>query len=581
MVNIKRRARIPYVVLAVLSVPLSIVANMQFVGEARAATATKNASSCTTGNKSVTVWANPTSAGVSDNAYATTTAYSNIVTDELLCSNFGFAIPTGSVVGGISLSIERKAGSNSGAVDSLVTLRQGSTRGTNLASSTAWGKSDAVVTYGSTTELWGLAWTPTNINSSLYFGPVFAAKGNISRTNTLSVDAMSITVTYTQYSPSFNQSGYRWFVNTDSVSGGNIGVGAPLRGVAQNTPTSVLNGTAIIRLRLLLQVAGALASNQGGFAFKLQYAPRGPDNLCDSSWSGETYADVTTSSAIAYADNPNAIDGRLLTASVDDPVQPGYTTILQEYNEVNDTTVRNSIQNGQIGLWDFALYNRSATPSTTYCFRMVNADNTLLSAYSRVAQIDVPADGGASSYFVDWSGSGIVNPYFSMSTLSYMSVCQTSTVKFFELAGVKLRVQQINNTRSGWSVAIAATHGATSTWEDGWSGYFYDFNDPSGSPPGCSPGADGDMYAGQLTLDLSQMGVAPVTQCTTDGLTVNKSIVPYSSGVVDSITLVSMASPYPTDCAWDVYNIGASQTVPAHQEAGNYEMSLTITTTAN
>lgn len=51
--------------------------------------------------------------------------------------------------------------------------------------------------------------------------------------------------------------------------------------------------------------------------FKLQFAQK--SGTCDTAFSGETYADVTSSTVIAYNDNATPADGTALTANANDP----------------------------------------------------------------------------------------------------------------------------------------------------------------------------------------------------------------------------------------------------------------------
>jgi hypothetical protein len=82
------------------------------------------------------------------------------------------------------------------------------------------------------------------------------------------------------------------------------------------------------------------------------------DNDCDTSFTNESYADVTTGTAIAYYDNNGGgiTDDASLTDNTNDPTHSSDTIVNQTYNEANNFT--NSVAAvpvGQDGLWDFAL----------------------------------------------------------------------------------------------------------------------------------------------------------------------------------------------------------------------------------
>ena len=185
-------------------------------------------------------------------------------------------------------------------------------------------------------------------------------------------------------SPTFNQSAYRFFNNLDSTD-----VGTPLAN--QDTAATLTSAGQAFRLRLLLHVgSGKLILN--GQSFKLQFAQQGSDNQCDTSFNGESYADVTTSTLIAYNDNPTPSDGAALTANSNDPTHGSDVIVNQTYEELNPfTNSQGAINSGQDGKWDFSLKDNGAPASTTYCFRVVKSDGTLLNAYSVIPQITTAA----------------------------------------------------------------------------------------------------------------------------------------------------------------------------------------------
>lgn len=179
----------------------------------------------------------------------------------------------------------------------------------------------------------------------------------------------------------FNQSAYRLFANTDSAD-----VGSALA-ATDNSATVPQQGTAF-RLRMNLHIGNSDLS-QNTQSFKLQVAARGGDNSCDTSFSGETYADVSPSSGvIRFYDNSGVADDANLTTNANDPVHSGHTTNAQTYNEANffaNSTA--TITNGNDGLWDFALVDNSAPNDTNYCFRAVKSDGSLLDTYTVIPQI--------------------------------------------------------------------------------------------------------------------------------------------------------------------------------------------------
>jgi hypothetical protein len=185
-------------------------------------------------------------------------------------------------------------------------------------------------------------------------------------------------------SPTFNQSAYRFFNNLDSTD-----VGTPLAN--QDTGATLTSAGQAFRLRLLLHVgSGKLILS--GQNFKLQFAQVGSDGLCDASFNGETYTDVTTTTVIAFNDNPTPTDGSALTANANDPIHGADTVVNQTYEELNPfTNSIAAINSGQDGKWDFALKDNGAPANTTYCFRVVKEDGTVLETYSVIPQITTAA----------------------------------------------------------------------------------------------------------------------------------------------------------------------------------------------
>lgn len=86
-------------------------------------------------------------------------------------TNYGFNIPAGATINGITVQINREGSANTlglGVRDSVVKLVKGGTVvGTNKAvTGTTWGTTFSTVTYGGTNDLWGTTWTPSDINSA-------------------------------------------------------------------------------------------------------------------------------------------------------------------------------------------------------------------------------------------------------------------------------------------------------------------------------------------------------------------------------------------------------------------------------
>ncbi len=148
-------------------------------------------------------WGTPNNAKVSDNSYAIAVASSTSDSNYLKATNFGFAIPSGATINGVSVSIERYFSTTpNSAKDKVVKLVKGGTvSGDNKADTgTNWPSTDTAKTYGGAADLWGLTLTDTDTNAST-FGVVLQIAKTISDGKTASnayVDFISITITYTE-----------------------------------------------------------------------------------------------------------------------------------------------------------------------------------------------------------------------------------------------------------------------------------------------------------------------------------------------------------------------------------------------
>lgn len=117
---------------------------------------------------------------------------------DLKATGFGFAIPTGATILGISVSVGR--GDNMDpprATDHTVRLlKTGTAVGTNKASGSTWPTALTEAAYGGAADLWGTTWTPAEINAS-DFGVVFAAQhAGASGESSPLLDWIRVTVTY-------------------------------------------------------------------------------------------------------------------------------------------------------------------------------------------------------------------------------------------------------------------------------------------------------------------------------------------------------------------------------------------------
>ncbi len=189
------------------------------------------------------------------------------------------------------------------------------------------------------------------------------------------------------------------------------------------------------------------------------------------------------------------------------------------------------------------------------------------------------ADYGSLGFdIVDSNGASVASPSSAMNNLATSFAC-TTVNGTLGAASQKLRISNLT-TSPAWNISIAATSGATSRWRNGGDTQRYDYNDPTGSPAGCSDGADGDNEAGQLTIDASAGTITSEAGCTTTNLSLGGSAA-FSEGSVNSVDLLTASSGANADCIWDLTGIVLTQRVPAEQSVDNYSANMTITVVAN
>ena len=146
-------------------------------------------------------WTSPGSVTANDGVFASVALGAGANSNELQGTNFGFAIPTGSTINGITVEIFKKAISGIGnPTDIDVTiLKAGVATGSNLGhlgAGNGWLTAGGIDTYGGSSTLWGTTWTPADINAA-NFGVQISCNEWVGFPATAGVDFIRITVTYT------------------------------------------------------------------------------------------------------------------------------------------------------------------------------------------------------------------------------------------------------------------------------------------------------------------------------------------------------------------------------------------------
>ena len=141
------------------------------------------------------VWANPGNITVADGVFAVASMASQ-TSHYIKATNFGFNIPSTAIIRGILVQW-RISGNAATKENSVKMVQGGSISGTDKSTSALIGSTSTVYrNYGSPTDLWGLTWAPSDINSST-FGAVFSTIQPAADAGIAShCDAVRITVYY-------------------------------------------------------------------------------------------------------------------------------------------------------------------------------------------------------------------------------------------------------------------------------------------------------------------------------------------------------------------------------------------------
>lgn len=144
-----------------------------------------------------TSWSNYTNVYASDDSDASCSIPKSDASYYIKATGLGFSIPAGATINGIVVEIEL-AGDGTYVYDNSVKIVKGdSIVGDEKRKYNTLPSSDAYWEYGANNDLWGVAWSDTDINAA-DFGVVFSAgNANSITTRTAYVDHIRITVYYT------------------------------------------------------------------------------------------------------------------------------------------------------------------------------------------------------------------------------------------------------------------------------------------------------------------------------------------------------------------------------------------------
>ncbi|KKW05235.1 MAG: hypothetical protein UY35_C0001G0126 [Candidatus Saccharibacteria bacterium GW2011_GWC2_48_9] len=373
-----------------------------------------------------------------------------------------------------------------------------------------------------------------------------------------------MTVTY-DATPNISTTKYRVYADSSSAT-----PGTPLANY--DTPASLSTRAEKFRLRMAVSNTHNDLWSAGYGSLKLQYAKKTAASCtAQTGWS-----DVSASSpGIRFYDNPSVANNATITFPGGDDLNANGAP--QTYRESNDATTVTNVTAGKLAGWDFSLQEDAANLGGTYCFKLAPSA-TLTESSTLLASAEVttvPAPLGVD--IVNSSNVSIASPVIQFSILTLNGQCQQSNAVF---GSASQKIQITNGTAvNGWSLSAAPTLGATGLWASG-GGDQYDFNDPNGTPAGCSDGGDADNKGGQLTVKPAASALGSSIGCATTGITKGTNAA-YSQGVIDAITLLSASSAAQMYCSWDLTSVGLSQMIPTVTPTGAYVLDVTATVVAS
>lgn len=214
-------------------------------------------------NSTGRIWNNPGNITADDLNYATAALVGGETSRYLRARDFGFNIPTGATITGITASIMRQSNSNAGTNsvdDDVVRLMKNSVLiGSNYASAVDWPTNMTIANYGTgTTDLWGTTWTEADINNANFGLMLRVLNESANNNRTASVDYVEITVYFTNPVPTITN----FTPNNACV---NSGTTVTITGTNFTGATSVtFNGTAAtFTVNSSTQISAVLPNGSG------------------------------------------------------------------------------------------------------------------------------------------------------------------------------------------------------------------------------------------------------------------------------------------------------------------------------
>lgn len=112
-------------------------------------------------------WVNPANVYSSNDVRATVSLGGGQVSNLLKATGFGFAIPSAATINGVVAAYECASGAVGARDHTIQLVKAGTAVGTNKADTVnIWPTTEATLTRGGATDLWGTAITPADVNAA-------------------------------------------------------------------------------------------------------------------------------------------------------------------------------------------------------------------------------------------------------------------------------------------------------------------------------------------------------------------------------------------------------------------------------
>lgn len=143
-------------------------------------------------------WSNTENIKVDDSNYSTVTTTYPEISNRLTATNFGFSIPAEATINGIIVENKSKDSLNGlNSWDEVKLIKGGVVSGTNHRPLID-GTNEVYAETGSSSDLWGISLTPSDINSSDFGVGFYEQPGSTDNPRTISVNHVRMRVYYTE-----------------------------------------------------------------------------------------------------------------------------------------------------------------------------------------------------------------------------------------------------------------------------------------------------------------------------------------------------------------------------------------------